>query len=93
MKGNWDEVDFSEPEALILASNIEASRAFAGFYEGVIGEGGDCSQVDVSGLDVLNLLGNRVYQGNIAMLHESLPVITDSYRTLVRLNCPGVTVQ
>jgi hypothetical protein len=93
MSSGWDDIDFSEPEALILASDVSASQAYIGAYEGSIGEGGECSSICLDGLDPIRLKDHTVYCGTVATLHESLPVSVDSYRTLVRLNCPGVTIQ
>jgi hypothetical protein len=93
MTAGWENIDFSEPEALILASNVSAARAFVGEYDGLVGEGGDCSKIVVDDLAVLHMNRNRAYCGTVATLHESLPVQVDSYRTMVRLNCPGVTIQ
>lgn len=93
MAGGWDVVDFSEPEALILASNVSAARAFLGDYDGLIGEGGDGSKIDLSDLRLMHMQKNVAYCGTVATLHESLPVRVDCHRTLVRLNCPGVTIQ
>lgn len=78
-------------EAIILASDISASRAMAGFFNGLPGDGGDCSHIDVSNMDSIRLQANTCYAGNVLMLHESLPVDQDCTRTLVRLNVPGWT--
>ncbi len=92
MSGAWDTIDFSEPEALLLASNVTACRAFVGDYSGEIKEGGDASSIDLSDLRVVHMQRNVTYCGTVATLHESLPVVADSRRTLVRLNCPGVSL-
>jgi hypothetical protein len=93
MAGGWDVVDFSEPEALILASNVSAARAYIGEYAGPIGEGGDASRVDTTNMRILPMQRNITYFGTVETLHESTHVYADSHRTLVRLNCPGVTLQ
>lgn len=90
-KTGWESVDFSAPEAIILASNISACVGYMGQYdEKMIGHGGDASRVNAD-LDRIVLESNRVYAGNVGFLHESLPVQTDCFRTLVRLNVPGWT--
>ena len=89
--GDWGAATFVAPEGIILASSVSAARAYTGVYEGVIGPGGDCSAIDVSGLDILPMEAGHVYAGNVACLHESLPVTHDCLRTLVRLNVPGWT--
>ncbi len=83
--------DFSEKEGIILASNIQACKAFAGEYQGIIGEGGDCSKINKASMEVIEMKPNTVYAGNVSMLHESIPVTTDCLRTLVRLNVKGWT--
>lgn len=88
---SWDSPDFSSPEGIILASNVTAARAYRGLWEGNIGDGGDCSRVDVSNLIEVPMEAGKVYAGNVAMLHESLPVQQDCQRTVVRLNVPGWT--
>lgn len=81
--GNWPN------ESIILASNVAACKGLVGEYSGVIGEGGDCSHLDLSGLTELLMQPNKVYVGNVTFLHESLPVLADCERTVVRLNVPG----
>ena len=85
----WDEVDFSIPEATLLATDIQASRAFIGQWEGKPNEKGDCSHIDVSAMDDITLASGICYAGNISMLHESLPVTETVQRTLVRITVPG----
>lgn len=85
----WSHIDLSEPESLILASNYASCRAFTGDYSGVIGERGDCSTIDTTGMSTAILEPFKAYKGNVAFLHESLPVDQDVYRTLVRLNLKG----
>jgi hypothetical protein len=76
-------------EGLILASDVMACRAVSGEYDTVIGEGGDCSHLDVKGMREHILMANKCYAGNVTMLHESLPTKEEKLRTLVRLNVPG----
>lgn len=76
-------------EALILASSVSASRAYIGEWDGVIKDGGDCSHLDLSRLECVSLEANKVYAGNVTMLHESTPVMEDVLRSLVRLSVPG----
>lgn len=85
----WVTCDFATPEATILASNIGASRALVGQFQGDPREDGDCSHLDISGLTEVALQADRVYAGNVTMLHESLPVHVTCMRTLVRLTVPG----
>lgn len=90
-KPNWSHTNFSKPEALILASDVSACRALVGEYTGEIGDGGDCSHMDLTALASVRLASGYAYAGNVTMLHESLPVSVNTRRTLVRLNVPGWT--
>lgn len=85
LKGQWP------AEAIILASDVQACRALVGAWDGVIGDGGDCSHLALAGLESITMQPNVAYAGNVTMLHESLPVAQDCRRTLVRLNVPGWT--
>jgi len=85
----WDDVDFSYPEGIILASDIQACAAYNGLYdESLLGEGGEASRIS-GHFDRIDMQANHVYAGNVGMLHESLPLKTDCFRTVVRLNVPG----
>jgi hypothetical protein len=86
----WDSDNFS-PEALILASDVEASCAYVGEIEGEPVPGGDCSHLDLGKALKIPLKAGLAYAGNVTMIHESLPVPQTCQRTLVRLNVPGFT--
>lgn len=79
-------------EALILASDVSGCRALVGEWEGVIGEGGDCSHLDLSHLQEIIMQPNIAYAGNVTMLHESIVLPVETKRTLVRLSVPGHAV-
>lgn len=85
---SWAKPDFSIPELILLATDISACRAAVGEYSGLIKDGGDCSEIDVSGMDIVALEANRAYAGNVSFLHESTPVAFDCNRTVVRINVP-----
>lgn len=88
----WNSIDFSAPEAVLLAANVSACRAYVGEYdEQLIGEGGDASCIPLDNLDRVVLDSHVVYAGNVGLLHESLPTQREMLRTLVRLNVPGWT--
>ncbi len=84
-------INYWEPEGLILASNLTAARAWNGYYDGMPNEGGDCSHVNLNNLEQIDMEKNYVYCGNVTMLHESLMIKKDAYRTVVRLNVPNWT--
>lgn len=86
---SWGDADFREPEALLLASDIFGSCGYVGEFEGHVGERGDCSHIDLSGLMQRDLLGGIAYAGNVTFLHESVTLPVRTPRTLVRINVPG----
>jgi hypothetical protein len=89
---SWANADYVEHEGLLLASSVQAARAFEGEFTGQPGVGGDCAHIDLSGLREIPMLAGRTYAGNVTMLHDSLPVPFDCQRTLVRINVPGWSV-
>lgn len=90
--GWWWKCDFSEPEALILASDVSGANAFVGEYDPkYIGEGGSYDG-PLDDLNQLDMMDHRVYVGTVGTLHQSLPLLRGGPRTVVRLNCPGVTL-
>lgn len=86
---NWDHSNFNVPEALILASDVTASRALVGQFDSPPGPGGDYTHLDTAGLTSVLLEAGAAYAGNVTLLHESLPLAVATPRTLVRLNVPG----
>ncbi len=80
------------PEAVILASDVGACRAVVGSFNGHPSNDGCCDHIDVTRGKEIIFDPYRAYVGNVTMLHESLPVTEDCFRTLVRLNVPGVTI-
>lgn len=76
-------------EAIILMSDVTASRALIGEYEFDLTDDGNCEGVDLSGLTSVSLDAGAIHVGNTFTLHESLPVLTDCDRTVVRLNVPN----
>jgi len=87
---DWSAATFDAPEAIILASDLRGCVGYVGEFEGPIGQGGDCSHVDLSTLTGHTLVPDRVYAGNVTFLHESVPIVAGP-RTLVRINVPGWT--
>jgi hypothetical protein len=89
LAASWSTAPYDFPEAILLASDVPATRVFTGEWDGPIGDGGSCDAVDTNGLQEVFLRAGRCYAGNVTCLHESLPVAVDCNRTLVRLNVPG----
>ena len=90
-RGGHGHLSYGTKEAIILASSDGCARAYQGNWDlDLLGQGGDCSSVDVSKLHSVNMQAGVVYAGDtMSMLHESLPVKEDTLRTLVRLNVKG----
>ena len=88
--GSWKHVDFSQPESIILASDVVGCKAYTGQWEGDIGEGGDLSHLDLTDLLNFSMHSHVVYKGNVTFIHESIPLQNETQRTLVRLNLKGI---
>lgn len=86
--GGWSNCDFKEHEAILLASDIYGCDAYTGKFDGKVSDGGDCENIDISMMDKVKLSPNKAYIGNVTMIHESVPVIDDCERSLVRINIP-----
>ena len=77
-------------EALIIATDVEGCQAFDGQWEGVAGDGGDCSGVDTRGLLSRRMLPSVAYVGETgSLLHASVPHASAVRRTVVRINLQG----
>jgi len=82
-----------ELETLVLATDVLGCAGYVGNYDGFPKQGGDCSHIDTSSLLRVELEPNRAWAGHtLTMLHESIPIMKDCLRTVVRLNVKG-TVQ
>lgn len=86
----WKTVNLSEPESIILASDVVGCKGFVGDWNGIIGEGGDCSDICLDGLSEITMKANNAYMGNVSFIHESIPLSHQTQRTLVRLNLKGI---
>jgi len=73
---------------IILASDQIGAKAYEGEFADDIGEGGDCSHMDLSHATVHVLKPNQVYVGNVSMVHETIPAAETHNRTFVRLILP-----
>lgn len=87
----WRAEHFS-PEALVLATDVEACVGYIGEIEGHPKVGGDCTHLDFTNTKKVLLRKNVAYSGNVTMVHESLPIFKDCKRTLVRINVPNVEI-
>ena len=89
----WGTPEFEKHEGIFLASNVIGCRAYAGKWSGHIGKMGDCRHIQPVNMREVILQPNRVYAGNVTMLHESIPHVEDCYRTVVRLNVPNLVIR
>jgi hypothetical protein len=72
---------------VLLLSNYDGCRAWKGHYDdSMIGEGGCCKNVDVSGLESAILKSGYVYYLNSLGIHESIHIPTEVKRSLIRIN-------
>ena len=88
-KTGWSHQDFSQDEALLLASDVPSCIGYKGEFKGTIYDGGSVKEEEITSLDKVMLDSNTVYYGNVTMIHESIPYFEKTKRTLVRLNVPN----
>lgn len=88
MGHNTHLINTNEPDQLLLlATDVTASAAYLGDWEGISGNGGDCSFLNKNNFDCVKLEEGKVWLGSaLSTLHESLPINYSTKRTLVRLN-------
>ena len=87
---SWKTANLSEPESIILASDVAGCKAYVGDWHGEIGEGGDCTDICFKDLSEFTMKPNNAYMGNVSFVHESIPLPFETQRTLVRLNLKGI---
>ena len=73
---------------IIMASDCDGAKAYIGNFDGVCGKGGDCSHMDLSSARTVVMKPNKIYLGNVTMVHETVPVVENINRTFVRLTLP-----
>lgn len=84
--GKWQFVS-GESQTLILATDVLACKAYEGWYEDMPSSGGDCSHIDVGSMAEVYMVPHMAHYGDaLCMLHESIPVMRTTPRTVVRLN-------
>jgi len=85
--GGWSTKSLTKG-GIILASNSVGCKAYEGEFDGVNAVGGDCSHLDLSSANVSILKPNRVYIGNVTMIHETIKAEQTHNRSFVRLTLP-----
>jgi hypothetical protein len=74
-------------ELIVLASNVTGCRAALGDYEEVPWNGGSYEHLNIEDFDEVYLTPNKTFYGDTgSLLHESVPLLKDSLRTVIRLN-------
>lgn len=82
--GHRDQLDLNG--GMLLVSDYPGCRVFKGNFKGVIKPGGDCSDIDVSGLRSEIMPPNTLYFMNSLCMHEPLIIEGSVDRTLIRIN-------
>jgi len=78
--------EFNKNGGMLLVSNHSACKVYKGLYNGEIGEGGDCSNIDISTLKSEIMKPNDVYFINALGIHEPLVIEQKVNRSLIRVN-------
>jgi hypothetical protein len=86
--GSWNTRNLSRG-GIILASDCLGAKVYKGDVDGLVGEGGDCSHLDLSNTETCVLEPNKAYLGNVTMIHESVEARSNLNRTLVRVTLPS----
>ena len=86
--GHWHTKNL-ETGGIILASCCNGAKAYLGEFDEVVGEGGDCSHIDLSESNQEVLEANTGYLGNVTMIHEAMPVNKAVDRSFIRLTLPA----
>jgi len=89
--GGWKTENLTKG-GIILAADCDGTKVYKGNVSGLVGEGGDCSHLDLSNMETEILLPNQAYIGNVTMIHEAVPSIKARNRTLVRITLPNTYV-
>jgi len=79
---------------LVLLSNIQGCKAWAGDFHGEPGEGGDLESIrgQLDAAPSILLAPQNAYCLNAWGIHESIPVAASVQRSLVRITLPETVV-
>lgn len=78
--------EFNKNGGMLLVSNYPGCKVYGGKYSGIIGDGGDCKDIDVSKMKSEIMQPNEVYYLNALGVHEPLLIKDKVKRSLVRIN-------
>lgn len=77
-------------EAIIIASNVLGTKYWDGQWDGERKLHGDCSHIDLSGMEEKIASPGRIWAGHTdQFIHESIESERAELRTFVRVNAPG----
>lgn len=71
---------------MLLISNYPGCEVFGGNFEGEIGKGGDCSNINLFSLNSEIMAANQVYLLNALCIHRPLVIQGPVNRQLIRIN-------
>ena len=78
--------EFNKNGGMLLVSNHPGCKVYKGEFQGEIDNRGDCSGVDISGLQSEVMVPNDVYFINALGIHEPLVITEKVNRSLIRIN-------
>jgi len=91
--GKWDDVqrpqwDKKELDGggMLLVSNYEGCRVWKGKFDGEIGQGGCCKNINLENLENEIMPAGHVYFLNSLGIHESIYIDKEINRNLIRIN-------
>ena len=85
--GRWNTRNLTKG-GIILASDSVGCKAYEGNFKGVNSIGGDCSHLDLSSAKITVLKPNKIYIGNVTMIHETIAAVKTHNRSFIRLTLP-----
>lgn len=83
--GGWTKKEI-EGGGMLLVSNYEGCKVWKGKFDGEIGEGGCCKNIDLSTLQSEIMPSGEVYYLNALGIHESIIIDKEVNRSLIRIN-------
>lgn len=78
--------EFNKHGGMLLVSNYQGCKVWKGKFDGEIGEGGCCKNIDISNLQSEIMQPGEVYYLNALGIHESIVIDKEVNRSLIRIN-------
>lgn len=83
---SYEKID-QKPQIMLLTSNYPLCKIYKGEWSGIVGAGGDCSEIDKSNMIEQILEPNKIYMADpLSLIHESIPSLEKITRILVRIH-------